>query len=255
MGLTPEVVADVDDLMRMRWGALLSIDDLVAGIVSTLQDVGVLQRTYVLFSSDHGYHLGQFRIPIEKMLPYETDIRIPLFIRGPGISPGSHLSEMVANIDIAPTVLDLAGIPVPPIMDGQSMAPLLMGKAPGMAAGWRTRFISEFAEGVFQTYGKFPLYDEPQNQWRMLRVINATHDFAYIEWDRQYIFDKIDFQEYYDIKKDPWQQVNLWNSTIGATQGALHAELQDLYTCRGTRSEKSTCHTRERRYNMPTYVV
>eukprot|EP00662_Eupelagonemidae_sp_cell21_P046673 gene46673-59416_t len=205
--LDAKVVDDIDDLMRKRWGALLSIDDL-------------------------------FRIPIEKMLPYETDIRIPLFVRGPGIKAGTTVDQMVANVDIAPTVLDLAGIDVPAIMDGKSMAPLLTG---GDATGWRTKFISEFAEGGFQTYGPFPLYDEPQNQWRMLRVINETHDFAYMEFDQQYIFDKVDFHEYYDTKKDPWQKVNLWNATAGATQEALHAELQQLYVCRGTRTEKSNC--------------
>ena len=150
--LEKDVVDDIDNLMRMRWGALMSIDDLVAGIVETLEEVGVLDNTYILFSSDHGYHLGQFRIPIEKMLPYETDIRIPLFIRGPGIKPGTQLDEMVANIDIAPTILDLAGIAVPPIMDGQSMASILTGRGGG--GPWRTHFISEFAEGGFQTYGQ-----------------------------------------------------------------------------------------------------
>jgi N-acetylglucosamine-6-sulfatase len=82
--LSDKVVADIDNLMRQRWGVLLSIDDLVAGLVQAVDDCGVTNKTYFLFSSDHGYHLGQFRIPIEKMLPYETDIRIPLFIKGPG---------------------------------------------------------------------------------------------------------------------------------------------------------------------------
>ena len=83
------------------------------------------------------------------MSPYETDIRIPLYIRGPGIAPGVTLNEMVANIDVAPTLLELAGIPVPTIMDGQSLVPLLTG---GSNATWRTRFTSEFAEGGYQTH-------------------------------------------------------------------------------------------------------
>lgn len=238
--LSPAVVKDIDELMRSRWGTLLSIDDLVAGIVETLADMGVLDHTYIIFSSDHGYHLGQFRIPIEKMLPYETDIRVPFFVRGPGIAPGTQLQEIVLNIDIAPTILDLAGIPVPPIMDGQSMAPLFTGGG-GAPASWRTRFISEFAEGNHQTYGPFPVYDEPQNQWRMLRVINATHDLAYIEWDQAYVFEKIDFHEYYDISRDPWQQVNLWSATPAHVRASLHAELQAMYACRGTRTEASNC--------------
>lgn len=232
------VVAHIDDLMRMRWGVLMSIDDLVAGLVEALEETGVMDNTYFLFSSDHGYHLGQFRIPMEKMLPYETDIRVPFYIRGPGIKAGTQLSEMIANIDIAPTLLDLAGIPVPPIMDGLSMKNLLTGK---QKEGWRTRFISEFAEGAPQTWRWAPVYDEVQNQWRMLRIINKTHDIAYIEWDEKYVFDKVDFHEYYDLKKDRWQQKNLWQSTDAATREALHAELVGLYICRGTREEKSTC--------------
>merc|ERR1712066_684943 len=115
----------------------MSIDDLVAGLVEALEDVGVMDNMYFLFSSDHGYHLGQFRIPMEKMLPYETDIRVPFFIRGPGIKAGTQLDEMIANIDIAPTLLDLAGLPVPSIMDGMSLKPLLTGQ---QKSGWRTRF-------------------------------------------------------------------------------------------------------------------
>merc|ERR1712070_744215 len=150
--------------------------------------------------------------------------------------------EMIANIDIAPTLLDLAGIPVPPIMDGLSMKKLLHGK---QEEPWRTRFISEFAEGTTQHYGGWAsLYDEPQNQWRMLRVINATHNISYMEWDQQYVFDKVDFHEYYDNTADPWQQTNLWDSTDAATQASLHAELVGLYVCRGTTGKEfSSCHT------------
>ena len=226
--LSDTVVADIDHLMHQRWGVLLSIDDLVAGLVKACEDAGVADNTYFLYSSDHGYHLGQFRIPIEKMLPYETDIRIPLYIRGPGIAPGTTLNNMVANIDVAPTLLELAGIPVPTIMDGQSLVPLLMGG--NSTASWRTRFTSEFAEGAYQTYGGWaPLYDEPGNQWRMLRVMNVTHNIAYMEWDIDYVFDKIDFHEYYDVAADPWQQKNLWNTSSPALQAVLHAELVNLY--------------------------
>jgi len=237
--LDESVVSNIDDLMRLRWGALLSIDDLVAGLVEALVDSGVMDNTYFLFSSDHGYHLGQFRIPMEKMLPYETDIRVPFYIRGPGIKPGTHLTDMIANIDIAPTLVDLAGLTVPPIMDGLSMKNILTGQ---QTEPWRTHLISEFAEGATQSWHWSTVYDEPENQWRMLRVINETHDIAYVEWDAKYIFDKIDFREYYDLKGDNWQQTNLWNSTDPGTQAALHAELVGLYVCRGSPNETSTCH-------------
>ena len=71
----------------------------------------------------------------------------PLLRTGPGIKPGTTLTQPVMNIDIAPTLLELAGLPIPTIMDGQSAVPLLTGKP---APHWRTRFASEFAEGGFQ---------------------------------------------------------------------------------------------------------
>ena len=102
--LTPALVGDVDHYMRQRWGVLLSIDDLVAGLHQAVEDAGIMDHTYFLYSSDHGYHLGQFRIPIEKMLPYETDIRIPLFIKGPGIAAGTKL-DLPVMIAVGETVI------------------------------------------------------------------------------------------------------------------------------------------------------
>ena len=102
---------------------------------------------------------------------------------------------------------------------------------------WRTRFTSEFAEGAYQTYGPYPLYDEPGNQWRQLRVINDTHNIAYTEWDPAYVFDTVSFHEYYDTAADPWQQKNLWNLSSPALQAALHTELVAMYTCTGTRTD------------------
>lgn len=353
-----------DRIMRDRWGALMSIDDLVAGIVKTLEEEGVSDNTYVLFSSDHGYHLGQFRIPDEKMLPYETDIRVTFWIRGPGITPGLVVPELAANIDIAPTLVDLAGLSVPNIMDGKSMVPLIHPES-AKALKWRTSFITEFAEGGWQKWytnnvwklkppgngsgiqparmmphtditghdnvhpcpgvdyntpekcqaqceqdddcdgwtfhynslkSKYPgwrccekrgfiaddvkpapenttsgvkdpsayptdqpgdmnvhpprgpadgigeyTYDTPDNQWRQLRVLNATHDFSFTEWDKAYVFDKIAFCEYYDISKDPWQRKNLCPGLTGAMRASLHAELEAFYQCRGDRSKASSC--------------
>ena len=97
--------------------------------------------------------MGQRRLPMEKMWPYEHDVRIPFWIRGPGIAPGTVLDVMGVNSDIAPTVLDLAGAAVPPIMDGRSLAPLLFG---GDATAWRTRTICSFAEGQSQNWGPRP---------------------------------------------------------------------------------------------------
>ena len=82
------------------------MDSLVDGILSRLD----LTNTYVVFTSDHGFHLGQFRLPYDKRQPYETDLRVPLWVRGPGIEAGATVDDVVAvGVDLAPTLLDMAG--------------------------------------------------------------------------------------------------------------------------------------------------
>ena len=100
---------------------------------------------------------------MEKMWPYETDVRIPFYVAGPGIAAGQTPDVMGVNIDIAPTLLDLAGIKKPNQMDGRSLLPLVMGDALSKAAAaarWRTRTVIAFAEGEYQYWGgpDFPAF-------------------------------------------------------------------------------------------------
>ena len=124
----------------------------------------MLDNTFIIFSSDHGYKLGQWRIPLEKMWPFETDIRIPFYIRGPGIKPGTVVDVLGMNMDIAPTLLDLAGVDSPLGYDGRSLMPMLDStggrtdaELQGARAGWRTRTVISFAEGYTQTWGKMEI--------------------------------------------------------------------------------------------------
>ncbi len=270
--IDPDKTGFVDQNHRDRVGVLLSIDDLTKEIVSTLQDVGVLDNTYILFSADHGYHLGNWRLPQEKMWPFETDVRIPFYMRGPGIAAGSTVDVMALNLDIAATLLDFAGLDVPASYDGRSMRPLVVSDAGDDAVtanakmeaardAWRTKTVISFAEGANQYWhavsaigagdvddpqattpapqksnsGLPYTFDNPENQWRMLRVANSTHDFALVEWDPKFVFDDIAFTALYDVNKDPHQLHNIWTDISTEEQALWHSDLVREFSCKGTK--------------------
>ena len=106
----PFVLGKVDEVFRNRWRTLLSVDDMVDNVMKTLENKEMLDNTIAIFTSDHGYHLGTFGLPLDKRMPYETDIRVPLYIRGPNVQPMDQHAISVITLDLAPTILDIAGL-------------------------------------------------------------------------------------------------------------------------------------------------
>ncbi|KAG2444332.1 hypothetical protein HXX76_001088 [Chlamydomonas incerta] len=117
----PAFVANMNALHLARLRSLKAVDEMVDSLVLHLQDLGVLDNTIVIYMSDNGYHMGAFSLLDGKNLPIEEDIRVPFFIRGPGIPAGQVLPHQSTNVDVAPTLLALAGLPIPPDMDGLPM--------------------------------------------------------------------------------------------------------------------------------------
>lgn len=138
----------VNQHFRDRWASLLSVDDIIGAVVGKLKQQGKLEQTYIIYASDHGYNQGQWRLGTSKQHPYEQDIRIPLFIRGPGVVAGRSFDYLTANIDIFPTVLDLAGVVVPTRVDGRSMMPWLVSRdffvRPVVQLPWRDQLLIEY---------------------------------------------------------------------------------------------------------------
>ena len=124
--LTAEDIAKLEQTNRDRLESLLAVDEAVADIVDALQQAGRLERAYLFFVTDNGFLLGQHR-RTAKQVPYEEAIRMAMLARGPGIAAGSTNSAMVANIDLAPTIAELAGVATPGFVDGRSFAPILGG--------------------------------------------------------------------------------------------------------------------------------
>lgn len=162
------------------------VDDGVGEVLDYLDDKGLAENTIVMYSADNGWYLGDLGL-YDKRFMYEPGLRVPLLARGPGIKAGSVPDQFVANIDLAPTFLDLAGLPVPEYMQGRSLAPLLRGESP---AEWR--------DTIYYRY-----YHDPghHNTAAHLGVRTATHKLIFY-W-------KKDAYEMFDLINDPTEQHNL----------------------------------------------
>lgn len=108
--LKPKTLKYIENVHKNRWRTLMSVDDMVETIVDELKRISRYDQTYIIFSSDNGYHLGQFCLPLDKRQLYECDIRIPLIVVGPNVSIGKTDDSIVLNIDLAPTILEMGQI-------------------------------------------------------------------------------------------------------------------------------------------------
>ncbi|KAH8280971.1 hypothetical protein KR054_005926 [Drosophila jambulina] len=130
-------------LMTKRLQTLQSVDVAVERVYNELKELGELDNTYIVYTSDHGYHLGQFGLIKGKSFPFEFDVRVPFLIRGPGIQASKVVNEIVLNVDLAPTFLDMGGVPTPQHMDGRSIMPLLLSRNRAVRDNWPDSFLIE----------------------------------------------------------------------------------------------------------------
>ena len=121
--LRPGQSQDITTNFRARQESLLAVDEAVRGIVEKLRSTGELDNTYVLFTSDNGFFHGEHRVPNGKILVYEPSSQVPLILRGPGIRAGRRSGELVANVDLAATVLDVTDARPSKSIDGRSLLP------------------------------------------------------------------------------------------------------------------------------------
>ena len=194
--LTAGDIAAIRRDSRARRAALLAVDDGVAQIIAAVRASGQLDNTYFIFTSDNGYMQGEHRVRSGKMLPYEPSARVPLIVRGPGIPARRVSRELVANIDLAPTIVELAGATASKTVDGRSLLPFAHNPAL-----FRKRAILHETGG--QKYVGPAEQDERTNVRRpMKRVLTyqaiRTSRWLYVRWQNG-------ARELYDLRKDPDQ--------------------------------------------------
>jgi N-acetylglucosamine-6-sulfatase len=216
--LSRDEIRQLDAQYRDRLRTLQAVDEMVLKLVRTLKDTGTLGTTYIFFTSDNGYLLGEHR-RAEKGMPYEEAIRTPLLVRGPGVPVGT-VQGLASNIDLAPTIAELTGVTVPTFVDGRSLVPLL-GQA---GTPWRRAVLVE-AFGRDERFGVLEIGDEPNNPpFRALRL----QDRVYIE------YPDTGEREMYDLRTDPLQLQNLAaDPAFAAETDRLHAWLGALTSCVG----------------------
>lgn len=128
---TPRTASLLDFIHRQRLRSLQAVDEAIATLVWQLKTLGQLDNTYFIYTSDNGYHIGHRRQKGGKRLPYEEDTRVPLFIRGPGIPPRSVNNDLTTMVDLAPTILKLAGGQLREDFDGMPLR--LFGNSGGQS--------------------------------------------------------------------------------------------------------------------------
>ncbi len=136
-------MAGIDELYARRLRSLQAVDEAVEALCQTLEKARQLDNTYVVFVSDNGFHLGEHRLRKGKQTAYETDIHLPLIVRGPGIAGGVRAGQLVGNIDLGPTFAELAGVRAPDFVDGRSLAPILHGPNKDEPLQWRNTYLVE----------------------------------------------------------------------------------------------------------------
>jgi len=189
--------------VKSYYRLISGVDVVVGRIRERLKQIGADQNTVIVFTSDHGFYLGEYGLA-GKWFPHELSIRVPLIVfdpRLPAERRGTRRDEMVLNIDVARTLLDVAGVAAPPTMQGSSLLPLVRGESPG----WREEF---FYEHLFDHPGLAKSEAVRTGRWKYMR----------------YVETKPLHEELFDLSRDPGETLNL------AHEAGYRSVLDDLRT-------------------------
>lgn len=198
--------------MRDYLATTLAVDDNVGRLLKYLEDIGELDNTIIVYTSDQGFFLGEHGW-FDKRFMYEECQRMPLLIRFPKlIQAGSKSDALCMNVDFAPTLLDLAGVKVPGDMQGKSLMSILKNKG---------EIPEEWRKAVYYHYYEYPAEHSVKRHYGI-----RTRDYKLIHF-----YNDIDEWELYDLQKDPLEMNNVYNNQLyAAKKNELMQLLKEMRT-------------------------
>ncbi|HST85961.1 MAG TPA: sulfatase [Kineosporiaceae bacterium] len=215
---------ELDVKFRKRARSVRAIDAMITRIKAQLVAKGVADNTYLIFSSDNGFHLGEHRLKAGKQTAFDTDIHVPLVVIGPGVPAGRRVEELTENIDLRPTFAALAGAAASPIVDGRDLSGLMHGE---VAADPRDAVLIEHR-------GEVMIASDPDVQ--PAASGNPPTYAALRGPDWLYVENVSGEREYYDMVADPAQLNNVVATVPTYRLQELHATLTQMQRCAGTAS-------------------
>ncbi|MGA8114240.1 MAG: sulfatase [Actinocatenispora sp.] len=219
--LSPRDSRRIDHDFRRRVQSVQAVDDMIGRLQQHLRDQGMAKDTYFVFSSDNGFHMGEYNLRSGKQTAFDTDIRVPLMVTGPGVPAGRRVTRLSSSIDLAPTFEELAGATVPPPCDGTSLLRLWHGQSPGR---WQQAILVEHhgpdrtphdPDKPGRAGGDPPTYEAVR-----------TADALYVRYANGQ-------REYYDTTADPYEVRNLASSAPDGRTAPLRDALSALVNCHG----------------------
>ncbi|MHB8235185.1 MAG: sulfatase family protein [Solirubrobacteraceae bacterium] len=222
--LGTEQISQIDAKFRRRAQAVQAVDRMIGQIQARLAADGVARDTYIVFSSDNGLHMGEHRLRPGKLTAFDTDIKVPLLVTGPGVPAGRTIDQLSQNVDLCPSFEQLAGAAIPPSVDGHSLVTLMQGERP---AQWRKEILVEH-------HGRVYRHNDPD-----LPVSGSGNPPSYEALRSStalYVEYATGEREYYDLRRDPFELDNLASSLSPGHERQLHRALARIEACHGQRA-------------------
>ena len=214
----------IDTDFRKRAQSVLAVDRMIGELQAAVAAIGQENNTYFVFSSDNGYHMGEHRLMPGKMTAFDTDIRVPLIVTGPGVPAGVTIDEIAENVDLCPTFAELGGARIAANVDGRSLAPLLHGEP---VAQWRTAALVEH---------RGPHDDPTDPDAPAVRSGNPTTYEALRAPTSLYVEYVDGEREYHDLIADPHELRNTFSSLTAEQKTSLRAKLEAVKNCHDAKS-------------------